>query len=496
MHLEGNEMEKYTAKSTNEEPSQLQDLANPTECKNINDIGRGLFNKITPTKTFIILAFIFGVLFSAIIPPFQAPDEPAHFYRAYQLSGLKIVGEKIEENSGGYIPKQIVEMTDDLIGGIPAHKENKIATAKIAKYINMKLDLKDIEFTNFKNTVLYSPILYLPQTLGITISNALNFPPLWMVYLGRILNLITFILIVYSAIKITPICKWGFALLGLMPMSLALASSLSADTMGISLSFLLISLILNYALSENKKINGKKVLLLCLLSFLLGLCKLVYIFIPFLFLLIPIKKFSSNKKYFASFFTIISCTFIGAVVWYLLVQNLYSPMLEHIKPHAQMQYMLIHPQCFIKVFLGSFANFFTFHSFVGNLGWLDNSLPTIIVAAYFIVLILCGLTDNNKKISINLTQKVTAVIVLFMSILFVDMSMYIFWNKVGNSIIEGLQGRYFIPMSPLFLIFLYNKNAGKISIINVGGGIFLTLFSLFVLTFTTWMIINRYYTIL
>ena len=452
-----------------------------------------LSNKITPNKTFIILSFIFGVLFSIIIPPFQAPDEPAHFYRAYQLSEFKIVGQKVENYAGGYIPKQIIEMTETLTGNIPGHKENKASIDKIGKYIKIKPNFEEIKLADFKNTVLYPPTVYLPQSLGITIAKVFKLSPLWMVYLGRILNLLTFILIVSSAIRIIPICKWGMVLLGLMPMTLAQASSLSLDATCFSMSFLLIALILNYALSEDKKITVKQVFIMSLVSFFLGLCKWAYIFIPFLFLIIPPEKFSSKKKYFISFFTVIFSTVIGILVWSLIIRNLYLPILDYLNPHEQLLYMLVHPQYFIKGFLGSFTNFFTFHSFIGNLGWVDNSLPTGIVIAYFGVLAACGLIDSNEKISINFPQRLVAAIVLFLSVLFVDIMMYLFWNRVGATFIEGLQGRYFIPVALLLFLFFYNKRFCKLNIMNKGGKIFLVLFLIFVLLFTLGMIVNRYY---
>ncbi|MER3433396.1 MAG: hypothetical protein C4288_08190 [Leptolyngbya sp. ERB_1_1] len=46
----------------------------------------------SPERAFLILSLIFGMMFIIALAPFQSPDEPAHFYRAYQLSEGKIIG--------------------------------------------------------------------------------------------------------------------------------------------------------------------------------------------------------------------------------------------------------------------------------------------------------------------------------------------------------------------------------------------------------------------
>ena len=41
---------------------------------------------LTPEKAYLFLGLIFGILFLMITPPFQVPDEPQHFYRAFHVS--------------------------------------------------------------------------------------------------------------------------------------------------------------------------------------------------------------------------------------------------------------------------------------------------------------------------------------------------------------------------------------------------------------------------
>jgi hypothetical protein len=39
-----------------------------------------------PASVFAWVALLIGALLVALTPPFQVPDEPNHFYRAYQVA--------------------------------------------------------------------------------------------------------------------------------------------------------------------------------------------------------------------------------------------------------------------------------------------------------------------------------------------------------------------------------------------------------------------------
>lgn len=452
-----------------------------------------LISKITPEKSFIILAFIFGILLVFITPPFQVADEPNHFYRSYELSELKIVSKKINNESGNYIPKDVINMVQDLEGGIASHPDKKFLTHKLKKYWNIKTNFKNRQFIDFRNTALYSPVVYLPQALGIETAKLINFSPLFMIYLGRLFNLFTFIALAYFAIKLTPVCKWGFFLFSLMPMTLYQAASLSADSICFGLSFLFIAFILNCALSKSSKMTNKQIAIIALISVLLGLCKSAYFFTSFLFLLIPITKFDSKKKYFTSFFAIISITAVVDLIWAVLVKSIYVPIYSYVNPYRQLLYIFSHPQYFIAGFGKSIAHIGLLRSFVGNLGWLDNRLPLTLIAIFLGVAVLSALLENYKDLSLNLKQKIIIIMTIFLNFSLIQVMLYLSCSKVGDAYIAGGQGRYFIPIAPLFLLPLYNKFTNKLNVINNGGNLFFVCFIVVMLLITLFYVIKRYY---
>jgi uncharacterized membrane protein len=70
--------------------------------------------------------------------------------------------------------------------------------------------------------------------------------------------------------------------------------------------------------------------------------------------------------------------------------------------------------------------------------------------------------DRNDDVKLNLKDKLIISLCLILSVLLITTATYIYWSEVGGAV-TGLQGRYFIPLSPLFFLLLYtNKDFFKI----------------------------------
>ena len=90
------------------------------------------------------------------------------------------------------------------------------------------------KFVRFPNTALYSPLVYLPQSIGMAVGRLLGVSAPTLCLFGRICNLLAWVTLVFLAIRvtlvflairITPVYKWLFFVLALMPMSLFIATS-------------------------------------------------------------------------------------------------------------------------------------------------------------------------------------------------------------------------------------------------------------------------------
>ncbi|MBA3920202.1 MAG: DUF2142 domain-containing protein [Nostocaceae cyanobacterium] len=444
-----------------------------------------------PENAFVILAVVFGLLFLFITPPFQVADESNHFLRAFQISELGIIATKQENQIGGFLPKSLLQTINEVSKDIRFKPQNKQKTENIFNLLNLPLASDKRIFLSFPNTSLYSPIPYLPQAFGIKLGTIFSFPPLVLMYMGRIANLLAWVCLVYLSLKIIPDFKWLFFLLSLTPMSLFQAASLSADAVTNGLSFLWISFVFNQAFNNSKKITNFHICIMFIISTLLSLCKTAYFPLMLLYFVIPKNKLGNNKKYLLTFF-VLALVNIGAIIfWSDLVKDLIS-LKPNIAPKEQLIFIVTHPLEFTQILLNTFwkdgiENIF---QFIGVLGWLDTRLPTIHSYSYLIILLLVALASQPKKLVIQGWQKYIIFMLFILNIVIIMVLLYLSWTAVGDKIIEGLQGRYLIPVATLLFVLLYRQNF-LFQVDNWQKCI--VGYSIFSSTITVATLLNRYY---
>jgi len=78
-------------------------------------------------------------------------------------------------------------------------------------------------------------------------------------------------------------------------------------------------------------------------------------------------------------------------------------------------------------------------------------MPDFVYLLFLIGLALAVLGDMQNKFTLTRKQKLIFLSVLFLYIVGIILSMYIFWTPPGAEIAKGIQGRYFIPIVPLLL---------------------------------------------
>jgi uncharacterized membrane protein len=421
---------------------------------------------------FTLAGLATGLAMLALTPPFQTPDEPHHFFRIYRLSrgdfmalkGAIAAADSIAcladqygaETSGGYLPKELALMVYEHFERVAVRREPPDREGIRAGLLEHLPPSQEV-FIPFANTSLYCPVLYAPQVAGFEIARALALPPLWSLYLGRFFAMTAYLWLVGLAIRWTPVYKWGMALCGLMPMTLFQAASLSADTMLNAFAFLFTAFVLRMAFNADG-VKKSDIVTACVLSLLVGLSKTFYIFIPFLFGIIPAKKFPSKKSFWLAFGAVAAISVLGCGVWSLCIKHLYVPARPWVDASAQLQLILSHPTNFIKMLYHTYFDLgylkWIAGSFTGNLGWLD--LPLNNYPLYLTALLACGVLESSPCCAVRAYQKGICVGVAVFTMAVVVLSLYLSWNAVGAEKIAGVQGRYFIPVAPLLLIPFYN----------------------------------------
>jgi uncharacterized membrane protein len=404
-----------------------------------------------------------GVLCLLITPPFQAPDEQNHFFRTYQISKGELISRKLEGRSGGFVPNSLVETASQFNG---FYFNPKDTLALLATPLNRNQQ----DFVDFRNLVPHSPLVYAPQSIGISFGKLLDVSPLALMYLGRFTNLCVSLLLIFLAIHITPVFKRFFFLLMLSPMALFQMSSLSADSLTNSLSLLFVAFILHYALTS-KDIKKNDMVLFFLVFVAMALIKMAYTPLLLLFILIPTRKFGSQKRYFLFFGLLIFISVLVAGFWSLLVLRVYLPQTWYgADLPEQTRFILLHPIKFVSVlFYDLFLRQYGFVDELGNivfrdsyirqmgiLGRLDAPIPSSFMNFWWGLLLLVALIDGYDHIHIKIQDKLKIFVVFSLTLFFALTLQYVCCTSPGANYVYG-QGRYLLPLLPLSFLLFYNR---------------------------------------
>lgn len=452
-----------------------------------------VFKKISVEKIFLLIALFFGVLYVFILPPFQSVDEGMHFFRTYQIASGKFFAQNDNGKIGDYLPASLLTFYGKYTP-IIRHIDKKTDLRMSLNNFKTPVNPENKVFTEFTNTALYSPICYISQLSGVVLGKMMKLSLGFIYYLGRLSNLIFYCILVYFALKITPFFKLPMFLLSLMPMSLSLGSAYTSDVMVLGLNFLWFALILKLLTSENllKEKYFKNLVIMTILSFLISLTKSYILLIPLIFL-IPIKKFKTIKQYMLFMSSVIGFVIIGFSLWYFLTRGLSLNMNNvFANSSAQKIFILTHPIQYIGILLKTFIVKMPrlYITMIGVLGWQDTPLDWI---TYMIYPALVGFAVYSDKFVFNLFnwQKYLIIITTIIGIILTYTSLYIMWSPVGNNVVLGLNGKYFIPMVlPVLLMFKpakqNNLNYEKIKIIII-------LFAILILISSDLSLIHRFY---
>ena len=402
-----------------------------------------------PEFIFIIFAFIFGVVFMFFTPPYKVPDESSHLLRACE------VADGIFYNK---TPAQNVECD---------------------KYIQKQFSL--IRPAEVYQVTGYPPVLYAFSALG------LNAGKLWggavMFYLGRIFNLLMWIALIAVAIRITPVFKYQFLFAALLPMSVYVGMSLSADAFNNAFSFLFFAYLFKL-IYDKKDLERQDYILLVLMSLLRAFTKGA-IYPIFLFFFLPIKK----HKYLFSILCL-GLAFALMSWWAAINLPFYNPQAS---PELH-RYLLLHnPFDFVLLYIKALIHncFYYIRGCIGILGLLDVrfALPVYIIT--MLVFFSSFFFLPEKKVSNP--QRILSLAVLFMFLTMLHCVLYITWTPAGTYKISGFQGRYLISILPfIFLIFAQNKDYVSEKFQKYYK-IFLIIFIFLLLLYASWILLKTYH---
>jgi uncharacterized membrane protein len=435
----------------------------------------------TPEMLCPAVVLLLGTVLALLTPPLQSPDEGAHLFRLWQIS----TGGLVARDFGGDVPLSILQFNG--VNQPRWLQGRRTGIAPVLQNFHQALHPGKTQWLVFASAALYSPLPYLPQTLGVLIGRLLDAPPIVLMYLGRLANVMVYALLGWAAVRVTPVLKWTTAIVLLSPLPLFLAGTLSADPVTIGLGLLATALLLRMMLAP-APITWRAVAATAACLAGVGLCKSVYVPIAALVFAVPAGKFPSRQRRWHATLAILLATLLPAAGWSALA----NPMNARQRggpPANQLHWIMQHPIAYTAVCGRTLERDGTavLISTIGVLGWLDTVVGRGYTAGYFVLILWMTLNDADAAERIRLLPRLIAAAAVAVSLLAIATSIYMLWEKPGEPYLEGVQGRYALPLALLTAVVIRSRGRWPIPPTAIAALLILGA------AHTVWIVLLRYY---
>lgn len=440
---------------------------------------------------FVIIALAAGIAFIKLTPPLWGIDELTHFARVYQLSQGKLKEDYIHGQYGGSLPVNIIKLNStvyrDLIDNTTSpNTHGQIDDTKIYSDIESQKPSAQKNTYLFPGSGIYSPIAYAAPALGSFSARILNLNIGGFIFMARLYTLLLYIFLVTLSLRLLndSKAKWLVFTVALMPMSLYQASIVNVDSLAIGLSILLFALIYRAWVAGND-VTKKQFLLIFAIAGLISLAKPNYWLLAMPALLVGTRK-TERLFTFPAKLILAAITAIPFLLWNLSVSEVAKAGLSmqvnnsyKVESVKQLVYVLTHPIHFIGSILSGEIHNSWFNQMVGFLGWNYVALPAFLICFIFMTVFAAAIYKDELNRKLNRGVPLAILIAGLLTSLSIFTIFYLSYTPLKSSVINGVQGRYFIPVLPFLLFGLARILPFKLTMTERNATIFFPTVMLF-----------------
>jgi uncharacterized membrane protein len=411
-------------------------------------------------------------MIAAVTPPFRGADEPAHFLRAYSYARGEILasGTDAQGRRGLFLP---AELHDDFEffrkqryrAGLPgfSYRETFGEYAK-ARAERRPGDARPPVFVLYEGSESYAPTVYLPYIAVAWVGHHLAFDFLAQLYLMRAAGVLVLTAIAAVAIRTMPFGQWGLLAVAMVPSALYGRSILSADgatfsytLMAVSYTLMAVALCAAAAGSAAAAFPRQR-------AFWMTMCILAK---PPQVALTLLELLARRSRQQGSWRVHALVALPGLVLLMLWLFSLgaemgawrmtegYNLPAEQFSPVWKLGYMLQHPWHFPHQLWGRLSDISElWQQLIGILGWLDVPLRTSAYPVLSVLVLLACLEQGNFGPGSRMWVALVSAATMLGYIAAVFLIFYLAWTPVAEAEIQGVQGRYFVVLLPVLLVFL------------------------------------------
>lgn len=421
-----------------------------------------VFRKKTE-NVFLFSGAVLAVIYLLLLPPMSVPDEEVHFKAAYtyanQLMGKDTEAGRVLMDKEDYQALKLFKSTPSL-SEYDTLKENIGKSGRIE-------GTKEVHYSDTQAPA----VTYLPGIIGIVIGRLLGLNGILVIVLGRLCSILFYLFTMYWFIRLMPCGKAAAFIIAILPMTIQQCCSYSYDSVVIEVVFLYLAVLFGL-LYRKEKIQRYHVVLYVIFMIIMAMSKGgTYMPLCLLTIMIPADRFKDKKQkwiFTGSMATIAVVAFLSSTLSYVLYVA--SPTAEqaatsYLEGEAYGAAGLLEDPmnfiCLLTRILFLSGDGFVETMLGMQLSWLNVFVSRIVIYGMLFMMILSIQQVKEKdgsQFEVTTVQKVSYAVCMVLSAGMVFVSMFMSWTPKNSTAIAGVQGRYFLPLLPVFLLLFYNRN--------------------------------------
>lgn len=387
----------------------------------------------------VALLLSFGSCYALRTPPGAVPDEATHLAKIVQIGE----GAPFGGNDGQRFPD-----LSAMYGPFSVYLGNRqpFTRMQLSQQLARPLVCEPTKVMRAGGADPYFPHHYAVAAVAFRATCAVRGSFGTFLYSARLLNLLLATLLIGLGVALAGRAKWALVSIVLLPMSMSQLASLSADSLVIALSIAWIGLTSGLAAG---RVQARRALpLLWMMAIAIGLLKpgAAWVLASLVFCRDAFRQSG------LSFVRGLGCFLALPWMLHLILIGMAESSgvaREGVDPAMNIRLLLQEPSIFLGLLwntLGGENGAHLYRMMVGILGWIDVPLSkwAYVLAGYALVAALF-LAGNRPD---SLQWRRVAPVALMMaagSVMLIALPLYVQWTSLDAVIVQGLQGRYFLP---------------------------------------------------
>lgn len=408
-------------------------------------------------RFFLTAAFCFGVSMCICLPANKTGyDEETHLQAVMQTASFP--SNELHVSQGLMNQLTVTEYNNPAAQPGTAEEMSEFENA-LSKDVDYKEGARNPEFHVMANRVP----AYLSMALAAKAGKWLSLP--WPVILRmmRIANLSVYIILMWLTLKVLPFGHMLAAVIGLLPQNIFMASTVSYDPFVTGCLMLGTAFLLRLARAEEED-SGMLRDTFCMLLFLFLGClpKAVYAPLILIALIIPFRRIGGKQRK-----TVYICAVISVFVLTMLlfvIPTILAPAdtgdirgSSDVSEMSQIGFILANPLRFAWILISQMVRWipqcligpdcttFMGHLVTGTAGFREMWF------IYFLLFVAASAIQKENRF-LTAKERLWILFMCFGAGVLVWSAMYVSFTSPGAPEIDGVQGRYFIPV--LFPVYL------------------------------------------